>query len=65
MGDGIFVEVDRNLYALVKSIDGPVFIFNDMRYVLNNINYEFHHEAFKGNKLCKFTFEVDKKEVII
>lgn len=69
IGDGVFVIHNDNLYALAKTSDGPVFIYNDKQFILKNINYEFDHKLiqndnknFKG--LCRFTFAADNEMII-
>lgn len=67
MVDGSFVIHDNNLYALAKTSDGPVFIYNDKLFVLKNINYKFYHYQNDKNSsegLCRFTFMVDNETII-
>lgn len=65
MGDGFFIIYNKNLYALAKTSDGPVFIYNDKLFVLKNINYMFYHNDKKSSEgLCRFTFMVDNETII-
>lgn len=80
IGDGDFIILDENLYALAKTADGPVFIFNDTHYYLkNDLNFKFIHEIIPAKKItnilkrinankskdfCKFIFEVDNMKII-
>lgn len=65
LGDGVFVTVEKNLYALVKTVDGPMFIYNDLQFVLKKINYEFCQEEIdKFKRICRFVFWNDGKELV-
>lgn len=52
-------------YALVKTADGPMFIYNDSQFVLKEINYKFCQEEIdEFKRICRFTFWNDGKKTV-
>lgn len=67
LGDGIFVTIEENLYALVKTVNGPMFIYNDLQFVLKKIRYEFYQKELSygdSKRTCRFIFLNDGKEIV-
>ncbi len=50
VGDGVFKVLDENLYALAKTISGPIFIFNDIYFDLKKTEFKFSYELITTHK---------------